>query len=108
MRSTISRTRSSITASCCSSSGCTSAKDEQLARFKEREKSAYKHWKLTDEDWRNREQWDAYELYGHDVVQYTSTQKAPWILVEGNDKLHTRLKVIKTVIDHLKDRVNGT
>ncbi len=83
------------------------SKDEQLARFKEREQSPYKHWKLTDEDWRNREQWDAYELYGHDVVQYTSTQKAPWILVEGNNKLHTRLKVIKTVIDHLKDRVNG-
>lgn len=83
-------------------------KDEQLARFEEREKSPYKHWKLTDEDWRNREQWDAYELYGQDVVQYTSTKKAPWILVEGNDKLHTRLKVIDTVIDHLSERVNGT
>lgn len=83
------------------------SKDEQLARFKEREKSPYKHWKLTEEDWRNREQWDAYELYGHDVVQYTSTQKAPWILVEGNDKLHTRLKVMKAIIDHLEDRING-
>ncbi len=83
-------------------------KDEQLARFEEREKSPYKHWKLTEEDWRNREQWDAYELYGQDVVQYTSTKKAPWILVEGNDKLHTRLKVMDTVIDHLSERVNGT
>ncbi len=81
-------------------------KDEQLARFKEREESPYKHWKLTDEDWRNREQWDAYQQYGHDLVQYTSTQKAPWILVEGNDKLHARLKVIDTVIDHLGERVN--
>ncbi len=79
--------------------------DEQLARFKEREQSAYKHWKLTDEDWRNREQWDAYQQYGHDLVQYTSTQKAPWILVEGNDKLHARLKVIDTVLDHLKARL---
>ncbi len=79
--------------------------DEQLARFKEREQSAYKHWKLTDEDWRNREQWDAYQQYGHDVVQFTSTQKAPWILVEGNDKLHARLKVIDTVLDHLKERL---
>lgn len=82
-------------------------KDEQLARFKEREKSPYKHWKLTEEDWRNREQWDAYESYAQDVVQYTSTKRAPWILVEGNDKLHARLKVIDTVIDHLSERVNG-
>ncbi len=84
------------------------SKDEQLARFKEREKSPYKHWKLTDEDWRNREQWDAYELYAQDVIQFTSTKKAPWILVEGNDKQHTRLKVIDTVIDHLIERVNGS
>ena len=83
------------------------SKDEQLSRFEEREKSPYKHWKLTEEDWRNREQWDAYELYGHDVLQYTSTKKAPWVLVEGNDKLHARLKVINTVIDHLSERVNG-
>ncbi len=84
------------------------SKDEQLARFEEREKSPYKHWKLTDEDWRNREQWDAYELFAQDIVQYTSTKKAPWILVEGNDKLHARLKVINTVIDHLSERVNGS
>jgi len=83
-------------------------KDEQLTRFQEREQSPYKHWKLTEEDWRNREQWDAYELFGHDVIQYTSTQKAPWILVEGNDKLHARLKVLKTVVDHLKERVDGS
>ncbi|MGB5258753.1 MAG: polyphosphate:AMP phosphotransferase [Woeseiaceae bacterium] len=82
-------------------------KDEQLARFEEREKSPYKHWKLTEEDWRNREQWDAYEMYAQDVVQYTSTKKAPWVLVEANDKLHARLKVINTVIDHLGERVNG-
>ncbi len=84
------------------------SKDEQLARFKEREDSPYKHWKLTEEDWRNREQWDAYKLYGQDVVQFTSTKKAPWILVEGNDKLHARIKVINTVIDHLSERVNGS
>jgi polyphosphate:AMP phosphotransferase len=83
------------------------SEDEQLARFKEREVSAYKHWKLTDEDWRNRERWDDYELYGHDLVQYTSTQKSPWILVEGNDKLYTRLKVIETLVDHLEERLDG-
>lgn len=81
------------------------SKDEQLVRFNERAESAFKHWKLTDEDWRNREQWDTYELLGHDVVQYTSTQAAPWVLVGGNDKQFARLKVLKTVCDHLKDRV---
>ncbi len=83
------------------------SKDEQLARFEEREKSPYKHWKLTEEDWRNREQWDSYELFAQDLLQYTSTSKAPWIVVPANDKSYTRLKVLKTVIDHLKERVNG-
>ncbi len=80
-------------------------KDEQLNRFKKREKSPYKHWKLTDEDWRNREVWDAYELFGHEMVQYTSTRKAPWILVEANNKAYARLKVLKTLVDHLEERV---
>ncbi len=81
--------------------------DEQLERFKEREESPYKHWKLTEEDWRNRELWETYKQFGHDVVQFTSTQKAPWILVEGNNKMHARLKVLKSIIDHLKEPVNG-
>jgi polyphosphate:AMP phosphotransferase len=80
-------------------------KDEQLKRFRKREKSPYKHWKLTDEDWRNREIWDAYELAGHEMVQYTSTNMAPWKLVEGNNKAHARLEVLKTIIDHLEERV---
>ncbi len=79
--------------------------DEQLKRFNKREKSPYKHWKLTDEDWRNRELWDAYLQFGHDLVQFTSTKKAPWILVEGNNKPHARLKVIETFIDHLEERL---
>jgi len=79
--------------------------EEQLARFNERAKSAYKHWKLTEEDWRNREQWDTYEQLGHDVVQFTSTKEAPWVLVAGNNKHYARLKVLKTVCDHLENRV---
>ncbi|MDJ0700660.1 MAG: polyphosphate:AMP phosphotransferase [Woeseiaceae bacterium] len=79
--------------------------EEQLKRFNKREKSPYKHWKLTDEDWRNRELWDAYLQFGHDLVQFTSTKKAPWILVEGNNKPHARLKVIETFIDHLEERL---
>lgn len=82
--------------------------EEQLSRFNERENSPYKHWKLTDEDWRNRELWDTYKQYGHDVVQFTSTQKAPWVIVEGNNKLYARLKVLKTLIDHLKERLNSS
>ena len=79
--------------------------DEQLARFKAREVSPYKHWKLTDEDWRNRELWDLYQALGQDVIQYTSTKDAPWVLVEANSKQHARLKVLKSVIDLLEKRL---
>ncbi|MDJ0939147.1 MAG: polyphosphate:AMP phosphotransferase [Woeseiaceae bacterium] len=82
------------------------SKDEQLARFEARETSPYKHWKLTDEDWRNRELWDLYESLGQDVMQYTSTREAPWVLIEGNDKQYARLKVMKAVIDHLEQRLD--
>ena len=80
------------------------SKDEQLKRFKERETSPYKHWKLTDEDWRNRELWEAYELCGHDLLQFTSTHKAPWVLVEADNKQHARLKVLQSIVDHLGER----
>jgi Uncharacterized conserved protein len=75
--------------------------DEQLARFKDREGVAYKRWKLTDEDWRNRDRWDAYELAVNDMVERTSTQLAPWTLVEGNDKRYARLKVLETLCEQL-------
>jgi polyphosphate kinase 2 (PPK2 family) len=80
-------------------------KDEQLARFEAREKTPYKSWKLTDEDWRNREKWNAYELATNDMVQHTSTLNAPWTLVEGNDKRFARIKVIKTLCDRLKQKL---
>ncbi|WP_136659474.1 polyphosphate:AMP phosphotransferase [Nitratireductor sp. XY-223] len=70
--------------------------DEQLARFKLREKTPYKRWKLTDEDWRNRDRWDDYEEAVNDMVQYTSTSAAPWTLVEGNDKRFARIRVLET------------
>ena len=75
--------------------------EEQLARFKLREKTPHKRWKLTDEDWRNREKWDDYEQAVSDMVQYTSTGAAPWTLVEGNDKLFARMRVIETFSDRL-------
>jgi polyphosphate:AMP phosphotransferase len=76
-------------------------KEEQLARFKEREGTPYKSWKLTDEDWRNREKWDAYELAVNDMVERTSTSLAPWTLVEGNDKRFARLKVLDVVCSRI-------
>lgn len=80
-------------------------KDEQLRRFRNRESSVHKRWKLTEEDWRNRDVWDSYERCAHDMLQFTSTQKAPWIVVEANDKRYARLKVLDTVIEHLQKRV---
>jgi polyphosphate kinase 2 (PPK2 family) len=76
-------------------------KDEQLARFQEREATPYKRWKLTDEDWRNRERWDAYEHAVNDMVEHTSTTGAPWTLVEANDKRFTRIKVLETLCNAL-------
>lgn len=81
-------------------------KDEQLARFKAREETPHKRWKLTEEDWRNREKWDDYELAVNDIVEHTSTRKAPWVLVEGNDKRFSRIKVLKTYCAQLEQALN--
>jgi polyphosphate kinase 2 (PPK2 family) len=78
-------------------------KDEQLRRFKEREQEAYTQWKLTPEDWRNREKWSEYERAVNDMVERTSTRRAPWTLVEGNDKYFARLKVIETACRSLEE-----
>lgn len=72
-------------------------KEEQLARFKAREHVVYKKWKLTDEDWRNREKWDLYERAVNDMIERTSTMAAPWTLIEGNDKRYARIKTLQTV-----------
>ena len=78
------------------------SKQEQLRRFKERETVSYKKYKITEEDWRNREKWNAYEAVVCDMVERTSTTEAPWILVEANDKKYGRIKVLKTICDHLE------
>lgn len=80
-------------------------KEEQYRRFKERETIAYKKWKLTDEDWRNRAQWEQYETAVNEMVERTSTRTAPWVLVEGNDKGYARVKIIQSVADQLKKRL---
>lgn len=76
--------------------------EEQLRRFKEREKTGFKRYKITDEDWRNREKWDAYQRAVCDMVDRTSTSYAPWTLVEANDKRHARLKVLGTLCDAIE------
>ncbi len=80
-------------------------KDEQLRRFKERQATPHKQWKLTEEDWRNRQKWDAYERAVNDMIEQTSTRDAPWTLVEANDKAFARVKVLETVCDHLNRAV---
>jgi len=75
---------------------------EQLRRFKEREGTPWKRFKITEEDYRNRAKWDAYEEAVNEMVERTSTEAAPWTLVESNDKRHTRLKVLGAFCDRLE------
>jgi len=77
-------------------------KEEQLRRFKEREKTGYKRFKITDEDWRNREKWNDYERAVCDMVDRTSTEIAPWTLVEANDKNFARVKILKTLCQRIE------
>lgn len=75
------------------------SKEEQLRRFKDREKTGFKRFKITEEDWRNREKWEEYEVAVCDMIDRTSTEIAPWTLVEANDKNYARIKVLKTLCD---------
>jgi polyphosphate kinase 2 (PPK2 family) len=78
------------------------SKDEQLRRFEDRKKTAYKQHKITDEDWRNREKWDAYAAAIDEMVVRTSTEAAPWTLVPGNDKKTARVVILKTLGERLE------
>jgi len=72
------------------------SKQEQLRRFKLREKTPHKQWKITDEDWRNRKKWNQYHTAVSAMIEQTSTPNAPWTIIEGDDKLHARIKALKT------------
>jgi polyphosphate:AMP phosphotransferase len=78
------------------------SKEEQLRRFKEREKIEYKQYKITEEDWRNREKWAAYRQGVVDMLQNTSTSYAPWTIVEANDKLWARIRTLSTIVEALE------
>ena len=77
-------------------------RDEQKRRFQMRQEDPAKAWKITDEDWRNREKWDLYEEAVDEMLIRTSTSYAPWMIVEGNDKLYARIKVLQAVVDAIE------
>jgi polyphosphate kinase 2 (PPK2 family) len=83
------------------------AADEQLRRFKDREITPYKQYKITEEDWRNRNKWDAYEASACDMIERTSTDLAPWTLIEANDKNWARIKVLKTTCERLEEALDS-
>mgnify|MGYP001627442236 CR=1 FL=1 len=80
-------------------------KDEQLKRFKERQENPSKQWKITDEDWRNREKWDIYKTAIDEMIFRTGTNYAPWTIVEANCKYHARIKTISTLIEEIKKKL---
>ena len=80
--------------------------DEQLKRFKLREKTSFKRFKITAEDWRNREKWDAYKIAAEEMIERTSTSLAPWTLVESNDKFHARVRVLKTLVRQIESMLD--
>lgn len=80
-------------------------KEEQLRRFNEREEIPAKNYKITEEDWRNREKWDDYEEALKDMIKYTSTDFAPWTIIEANNKKYARLKALKTLIDRIEEKL---
>jgi len=80
-------------------------KDEQLRRFQSRETDPQKQYKITEEDWRNREKWDAYELAVDEMLAKTNTSYAPWTVVESNNKKYARIKTLKLVVSTLEERL---
>jgi len=77
------------------------SREEQLRRFEERKAIGYKAWKLTDEDWRNRQKWGVYEDAVEDMLVKTSTRGSPWSLIEGNDKYWARTRVLAKLVKDL-------
>lgn len=77
------------------------SREEQLRRFQERQAAGYKAWKLTEEDWRNRDKWHIYEQAVEDMILKTGTRTAPWVLVEGNEKYWARVKVLTKLVEIL-------
>lgn len=82
-------------------------KDEQLSRFRRREEDPYKHWKISEEDWRNRKKWNEHNAAAEDMFEETSTEVAPWTIVPANYKWSARVRVVKTVLDAVEKALNA-
>lgn len=82
--------------------------ETQLARFKERETDPLKKYKITDEDWRNREKWGLYNVAIGEMLEKTMTTVAPWTLIEANNKYYARIKILETVIERIEAKVSKT
>ncbi|MBR1659156.1 MAG: polyphosphate:AMP phosphotransferase [Oscillospiraceae bacterium] len=80
--------------------------ETQLERFTARQNTPEKQWKITDEDWRNREKWPQYEKAVDEMLKKTSTENAPWHIIESNDKKYARIKVLRIVIDALERAID--
>ncbi|GAB6166202.1 polyphosphate:AMP phosphotransferase [Thermostilla marina] len=79
--------------------------EEQLRRFKARQEDPAKQWKITEEDWRNREKWPQYAVAVDEMLRRTSTSYAPWTILEANCKLYARIKALRTVADAIENAV---
>lgn len=80
-------------------------KDEQLRRFHERENIPYKNYKITEEDWRNRDKWDQYQEAVEEMIARTNTELSPWVVIEGNNKYYARIKALETVIKKIEEKM---
>jgi polyphosphate kinase 2 (PPK2 family) len=78
---------------------------ELLKRFEGRQKIPFKRFKITDADWHNRKQWDNYQIAVSDMIDRTSSEYAPWQLIEANDKYYARIKILKTVCELLEKKL---
>jgi polyphosphate kinase 2 (PPK2 family) len=81
--------------------------DTQFERFQKRSETPHKQWKITQEDWRNRENWDAYREAVDEMLEKTSTTYAPWTIVEANDKKYARIKAMKTVTEAIEEKLKN-
>lgn len=83
------------------------SKEEQANRFAERQQNPLKRWKITDEDWRNREKWEEYEKAATDMFEKTDVESAPWHIIPGNDKKYARVAVAKQIVEDIEKNLTA-
>ncbi|WP_010647992.1 polyphosphate kinase 2 family protein [Oceanobacillus massiliensis] len=84
------------------------SKEEQLERFEKRQNDPLKSWKITEEDWRNREKWEENEKAAKEMLQRTDRDYAPWVIVEGDNKRYARVKVLKSTVNYIENYLEKT